>query len=339
MKIKHLVMALAAVMGLAFASCEKGDNGGTEALSLNRTTLTMIAGDEPLQITATYGSNDVTSQATWASDDEAVATVNAGAITPVGAGTARITCTYNEATATCVVTVGAGSSFNQYLEGSDYYIFQMDDASFEKLGSKVTSDMRPNGSYNDDGTLPEGVTRPIQIWNPSGGASFEPTGLNCFGQQGWFSAKAQPAGSDDWDNICGGLATVAGDTERDKIKNLTPGHKLVVILKGNYTVVRNLQIAMTPPEGGNNAVLFDIQKSTGVNADGDWEAFELTYAEVLQKGVDLSKTMPAEVMDTNPDSPTYNQMISFTWFPYTFTAYGGDNTVEISAAFFYVPAK
>lgn len=55
-----------------------------------------------------YGADaqTVTSTATYASDDTAVATVsNSGLITAVGEGTATVTATYKGRTATCEVTV------------------------------------------------------------------------------------------------------------------------------------------------------------------------------------------------------------------------------------------
>lgn len=53
------------------------------------------------------GATDVnyTSQVTWASDDETVATVAAGLITAVATGSATVTATFGELSAECAVTV------------------------------------------------------------------------------------------------------------------------------------------------------------------------------------------------------------------------------------------
>lgn len=323
MKIKSLILSLAAIMGLTFASCEKdGENGGADSLSLSRNSAIVEVG-KTINITAAYGDNDVTSSATWTSSDEAVATVSAGVVTPVAEGTVTITCTYNEASATCSVQVIAGVAASTLLNGSDYYIFNMNETNFEKIANKVTSDMRANGNYNDDGSVPDGVTRVIQIWNASGGADAPQTGQDSFGEvDEWYSCAALPVGSGDWDNICGGLAILSNDTERGKLVNLTPDHVFAVTLKGSYTATNYLEIAMTPPTGGDNAVVFRVEKKTGENADGDWELFTISYTDLVALGVDLSQPITAD-----------------TWFPFTFTANGGSSRVDIDCVMFYVPAK
>lgn len=319
MKVRSLILALAAVMGLTFASCEKEGSDGSFQLSESNA---IVEVGLTLQITASSGSNDVTTQATWTSSDDKVAEVEDGLITGVSKGSATITCSYNGATATCNVKVIGASAGSVLLNGSDYYVFAMNETAFDKISSKVTSDMRPNGSYNDDGTLPEGVTRPIQIWNPSGGADAPRNGQDSFGGvDEWFSVAALPAGSDDWDNICGGLAILSSDTERGKLVKLTTDHVLAITLKGNYTQTNNLKITMFTPTG-EDVPLFDIQKTTGAENDGDWELFTMSYADLLSKGIDLTQPITAD-----------------TWFPYTFTAAGGSSRVDIDCVMFYVPAK
>ena len=54
----------------------------------------MVVGDSPVTLIATITPADAANQAlTWGSDNEAVATVSGGTVTPVGAGTATITVT------------------------------------------------------------------------------------------------------------------------------------------------------------------------------------------------------------------------------------------------------
>lgn len=313
-------------MGLTFASCEKdGGNGGDSSLSLSRQSAVVEEG-KTINITATSGGNDVTASATWASSNETIAKVEAGVVTAVAEGNATINCGYNGATATCAIQVIKGASTSGLLNGSDYYIFQMDETTFGELGTKVTSDLRPNGAYNDDGTLPEGVTRVIEVWNPGAEIADAPqTGVNSFGKaEGWYSVASTSTKPEvGWGNICGGLNIIpAKDTELSKLKNLTSDHVFVIVLKGQYTPTTSLQIGMTPLGGGEPVILFEITDSTGEYNDGDWEVFTLTYAELVALGLDFSQ-------DITPEA----------WYPWTFKAVGSGNRVDVDAVFFYVPAE
>lgn len=74
-------------------------------------TLTVIDGEVgTLTATATYDDSttaDVTEEASWTSSDQAVATVSAGFVTGVAAGSATVTATYQGQTGTSAVTVTA----------------------------------------------------------------------------------------------------------------------------------------------------------------------------------------------------------------------------------------
>ena len=85
----------------------------TYELVLNRTSMSMAKGATGT-IVATYktyadgvleSSTNVISTATWSSGNTSVATVSAGTVTGMGAGTTTITATYNGKSATCSVTV------------------------------------------------------------------------------------------------------------------------------------------------------------------------------------------------------------------------------------------
>lgn len=328
MKVKSLILALAAVMGLTFASCEKdGENGGDGSLSLSRQSAVVEEG-KTVNITATSGGNDVTASATWASSNETVATVEAGVVTAVAEGNATINCGYNGATATCTIQVIKGASTGGLKNGSDYYIFQMDATTFEELNQagKVTADLRSNGEFEGEVLVPEDATRVNYIWNPAAEVAEAPqSGVNSFGlAESWFSiAAASPTPDGCWGNICGGLGIAsATDPEIGKLQNLTPDHVLVVVLKGAYTPATSLQIAMTPPAGGDNVTLFTVTDSTGEYNDGDWEVFTLTYADLVSMGLDLSQPITAEA-----------------WYPWAYVAEGAGNRVDVDCVFFYVPAE
>ena len=89
------MMMLAAVA--LFTSCE-----GTAELVLSNNQLVMNVGDE-VQVNATVGGEAVV--ATWATADEAIATVEAGLVKAVAVGETTVTATYEGQTATVKVIV------------------------------------------------------------------------------------------------------------------------------------------------------------------------------------------------------------------------------------------
>jgi uncharacterized protein YjdB len=82
---------------------------GQAKVSLDKSTVAMLTTDDPVTVTAKTIPVDAT--VTWASSDTSVATVSAGKITAVGAGTATITASVGSGatgdSATCIVTVSA----------------------------------------------------------------------------------------------------------------------------------------------------------------------------------------------------------------------------------------
>ena len=79
------------------------------SVSLDKTTLEMFVGDDPVALKATVAPDNASNKnVTWKSSDESVATVDAdGKVSAVAAGTATITVTTTDGgqTATCAVTV------------------------------------------------------------------------------------------------------------------------------------------------------------------------------------------------------------------------------------------
>ena len=312
-------------LGSAIGDCLS--DCGTEVVELSRTSAIIEEGST-LPITATSDGNDVTAAATWTSSDDKVAKVEDGLITGVSEGSATITCSYNGATATCAIQVIKGASTGGLKDGSDYYIFQMDETTFNELNQagKVTSDMRTNGAFEGEVLIPEDATRVNYFWNPAAEVAEAPqSGVNSFGlPESWFSvAAASPTPDGCWGNICGGLGIAsATDTEIGKLQNLTPDHVLVVVLKGSYTPATSLQISMMPPSGGDVVTLFTVTDATGEYNDGDWEVFTITYPELIYMGIDLSQPITAKY-----------------WDAWAYTANGAGNRVDVDAVFFYVPGE
>jgi len=97
---KFFAIALAALT-LGFVAC-KGDKDKpqTDTLKLDKTEVS-IAVDATVQLTANM-------EVTWASSNEAVATVEAGLVKGIAAGEANITAKAGDQTAVCKVTVTGG---------------------------------------------------------------------------------------------------------------------------------------------------------------------------------------------------------------------------------------
>ena len=75
-------------------------------VSLDKDTLELTAGGDTATLTATVAPDDATDKTvTWESSDTSVATVADGVVTPVAKGTATITATAGDKSATCTVTV------------------------------------------------------------------------------------------------------------------------------------------------------------------------------------------------------------------------------------------
>ena len=280
---------------------------------------------------AYIGDENVSYSADWSSSNPMVAAVRNGIITPLSAGDAIITCSYGEQNRILYVAVNEGPWVNPRLEllnGSDYYIFQMDETTFNELdqAGKVTSDMRINGVFEGEVLVPEDATRVNYVWNPAAEEADAPqVGLNSFGlPESWFSiAAASPTPDGCWGNICGGLGIATEtDLEVGKLQNLTPDHVLVVVLKGSYTPMESLEISMTPPVGGDQVQLFKVTDATGEYNDGDWEVFTLTYPDLIYMGIDLSQPITTDF-----------------WYPWAYVANGAGNRVDVDCVFFYVPGE
>ena len=117
-KIKKALLALTLLLGVTcvggFAACGSKDGGETssseqptDSLTLNVVDKEMLYG-EILELIPKYTLQEGETMV-WATSNSAVATVKDGSVEAVGEGTAVITVTYGELTATCNVSVGFGN--------------------------------------------------------------------------------------------------------------------------------------------------------------------------------------------------------------------------------------
>lgn len=108
-----IALALILTVSCCIVACDddevpSGGSGsepsGTIELSLDKSSLTLEMGQSAMIIATVSGTNSVPA---WTSSAPAVATVNNGRVTAVSDGTATITATLGEQSATCAVTVSS----------------------------------------------------------------------------------------------------------------------------------------------------------------------------------------------------------------------------------------
>jgi len=113
---KHILSALALVLSLllvfSFTACGDDKTPAITAISMSSAALEVETGDTArLTVTATYkDETEVELKAgdvTWASDNPSVASVTRGVVSGKAKGTAKITATYGDFSATCNVTVNS----------------------------------------------------------------------------------------------------------------------------------------------------------------------------------------------------------------------------------------
>ena len=178
---KFFAIALAALTMVGFNSC-KDKEKEVEALTLTPTSLTLKVGE-----TGTITAN-ITVE-TWASNNEAVATIDKGVVTAVAEGNAIISATANGTTKTCVVLVekaGQQGGDEKTIEAKRIWPVILDGVTAEKYASLIAGDFRPNGNDNN-----------LWIWaNGETYAAGEGTGKNFFGNTEGYMALtvAAPAG-------------------------------------------------------------------------------------------------------------------------------------------------
>lgn len=191
------------------------------------------------------------------------------------------------------------------LNGSEFIVYEMTDATFRQIANKVTLDLRPNGEYltiwgwNTDvlqqGTLPDPFT----------------------GSTGWYSVNVSAsqswggAGNSIYSGTDGEYATQASAV-MSAYESAVKGHEsewdLVLVMRNpEQSAVPNAQLvgfgeanqvfwASTPSSGGN-----DIDHAMDIPSDGDWHIYTINCAEL--GGFHLS-------LDDNGTASLFNRVIS-----------------------------
>ncbi|MGY5355521.1 Ig-like domain-containing protein [Wenyingzhuangia sp. IMCC45467] len=226
-KIKFLLITLfCAVISFQTTSCSSGDDGediggGVPAtgISINNTTLSLEEG-ETATLAAVVKPLDASGTVTWSSSSAAVATVDSnGLVTAVKEGTASIAAAIGTFTAICEVTVTKEVIVvdDETLDGSDYYVIQLDENSYNTISTKVTHDLRTD---ND--------TKNLYVWENTftGGNS---VGSNFYGlDQDWISMVVGNVG---WSGAGFNVAATYGDIDMTNLFDNPSDYYLHIGLK------------------------------------------------------------------------------------------------------------
>ncbi len=284
MKTNKIFATALAVLALAgFTACEQ-KNQPTEVtgLTLDQTTLTLEVNATATLVATVEPAGAAT--VTWVSQNPQVATVDDGVVTGVTAGNTIIVATAGSKTATCLVSVGAkedpsDNKFAALLTGSDYYVFALDDVSFEKLGTKVKGDFRMNGAYGDDGSIPAETTSVLEIWGQSF-AGGQGGGLNCFGAaEGYISLVS--AQGEGWGLGCGGLRQIHRTID---LTAVTADHTLAIAYKcpANNAASAKAKFTLYSTKQGSPEVAREVSGNTA----GEWTLVEYSMADLFAAGLD-----------------------------------------------------
>ena len=267
---KFFAIALAALTMVGFNSC-KDKEKEVEALTLTPTSLTLKVGE-----TGTITAN-VTVE-TWASNNEAVATVANGVVTAVAEGNAIISATANGTTKTCVVLVekaGQQGGDEKTIEAKRIWPVILDGVTAEKYASLIAGDFRPNDVDNN-----------LYIW--AAGETYsagEGTGKNFFGNtegymaltvaapQGWSGAGFNVANAESVAAAKTLQAAIAAEPDKYflhlAIKATNAGNHQFYVF--NNAEGRSFNIGTAAIEKGD--VIGDFPR------DGEWYEFDVPMAQ------------------------------------------------------------
>lgn len=275
------------LLAILFACISCNQNVPTqqvESISLSKASLQLTVGQTETLVATT---NPQDAAVTWNSSNPAIAVVVNGQVTGVGNGTAVVVATAGNQLASCVVTVGEGGqsnptiSYSQYLEGSEYYVFLMDDEAMKRIKGTV-HDYRVNGEYASPGQPAEGVTATMDIWNSDvTDANFgKCKGSTAFGDTGveWMFWKS---GSMAWNNMCGGIRQWG----MCDFTSVTNDFNFVIIYRTPRMLAgTSVTVKLYSTSGGEH----NVDRGMISQSRGEWDVAEWSMADLFADGLDWS---------------------------------------------------
>ena len=290
---QNLFIALIAILFGCVACNQNAPE--VEAITLDKVAIQLAIGQSDTIVATPTPADAVVA---WSSSNPAVAVVVNGVVTGVGNGTAVVVATAGNQLASCVVTVGAGSNnpmesginFTQYLEGSEYYIFLLDEKAMSRIKGTV-HDYRVNGEYASPGQPADGVTATMDIWNGDvTDANFgKCKGATAFGDTGveWMYWKS---GSMAWSNMCGGIRQW-GECDFTSVTN---DFNLVIIYRTPRMLAgTSVTVKLYSTSGGEH----NVDRGMISQSRGEWDVAEWSMADLFADGLDWSKPIKGSLSD------------------------------------------
>lgn len=283
MKTKALlILAMSLLMGVFFTSCE--DDEGTvdvTGVSLDKSTLEVEV-EASATLLATLEPADASGDISWSSSDASVASVTNGVVIGISAGTATVVASHGAFSASCEVTVTPKTvdpSETASLNGSNYTIIQIDEASYTAISEKVVNDCRP-----DD------VTKFLYVWdNTFTGATS--SGLNFYGQaESWVSLVVGSAG---WSGAGYNVGAEAELVDMTDMYNNPDDYVFHIAFKSaqessSYLLIfadgsAECKICVGSTSFTDNGVTY--QPYTDFTRDNEWHAIEIPASKFNELGV------------------------------------------------------
>ena len=285
--VKWFALATAAFL---FAACENTPEEGVTSISLDQSKVTVEVG-KTVKLTATV--EPAGAEITWESSDPSIATVQDGVVSGVAEGNAIIVAAAGTSAASCVVTVAKASEgegegegggdvdpgdLHPSLQGTDYFIFQMDETNSEKIASKIVADFREDK-----------VTNFFYIWDATYVAG-DTQGLNFYGEpEGWLSLTVTNIG---WSGFAYNVGNLEAMNKLSAIMADAENYYFHIAIKSTDNASHLLFLDGTAGSGKicvGEAAFVDggttYQPMAGLKRDGSWNEIEICMADLLAQGL------------------------------------------------------
>ena len=213
------------------------------SIELNHSTYSLTSIGATVTLTASVLPVDTTDEIEWASSDNTVATVANGVVTAVKVGSATITATCGEQTATCAITITQELSYSYVLsekntkaygDTKDYGEVNPTSAPYAALYSATTADRRIRKASTS--TVPETNIYPILI--PSGATEIRATLPDTMKITMWFLDTGSPAEYNGGQYYA--FAKVISGDASEYGAGITAGNRTVTIPEGVDSVIFTL---------------------------------------------------------------------------------------------------
>ena len=278
------VFALAVI--LLFAACKK-EEPGVISLTLDKETASVQIGST---ITLVATVDPAGSTIKWESSNTSIATVDGGIVKGIAEGTAHIVATSGTKTASCMVTVvkqgGSTDPINpdlpSSLQGTEYYIIQLDGISSSAIESRIVADFRA-----DD------VTKFLYIWTEGDALTYDAVstvGLNFYGEaEEWVAMTVKDKG---WSGFGYAIDDLEALNKLSAIMESPDDYYFHIAMKSTDKASHlfgltgtagevKFCIGSTPFE--DNGTSYKPYKD--ITRDGEWNEIEIPMSYFIDKGL------------------------------------------------------